>query len=128
MFDGVQSVFFFVFDVVEAANWYSKLLNLPVKYFNSDGKIKAAIIQVGRVETFFHPADAKMSPGSAGQVAYWRVNDFAKALDKANQHGATLYRGPLVIEDNRAICQMRDPFNNLFGMQGSLHSNQNSYF
>ena len=69
MFDGVQSVFFFVFDVVEAANWYSKLLNLPVKYFNSDGEIKAAIIQVGRVEMFFHPADAKMSPGSEGGTA-----------------------------------------------------------
>lgn len=60
-----------MFDVVEAANWYSNLLNLPIEYFSSDGEIQAAIIQIGEVEMLFHPADAKMSPGNAGQVAYW---------------------------------------------------------
>ena len=32
--------------------------------------------------------------------------------------GAKLYRGPLVIGNGEAICQMSDPFGNLLGLIG----------
>ncbi|MDF5719926.1 MAG: hypothetical protein PUP91_05450 [Rhizonema sp. PD37] len=59
-----------------------------------------------------------MSPGNAGQVAYWRVDNFEQALQHVQKHGARLYRGPVTIEGKQEICQMWDPFGNLFGMQG----------
>ncbi|WP_211173521.1 VOC family protein [Brasilonema bromeliae] len=120
MFKGIQAIFFFVDDVVAAATWYSKLLNAPVKYFHTDNEIRGALIEVASIDMFFHVADEKMRPGNAGQVAYWRVDDFSQAVDHAQKHGAKLYRGPLTIEENQAICQMWDPFGNLFGMQGLI--------
>lgn len=121
MFKGVRSVFFFVDNVAAAAQWYSELLELRASYFYSDGQITGALIHVGSVEMFFHLVDEKMSSGNAGQVAYWSVDDFYQALSRAQKHGAQLYRGPLVIEENQAICQMFDPFGNLFGMQGKVN-------
>ncbi|MBC1225083.1 hypothetical protein GNF10_21040 [Nostoc sp. UCD121] len=118
MFKGVQAIFFFVDDVVAAAQWYGELLNIPMNYFYIENEIRGALIHVGGVEMFFHLADEKMRPGNAGQVAYWRVDNFEQALDYAQKHGARLYRGPLAIEGQQAICQMWDPFGNLFGMQG----------
>jgi hypothetical protein len=40
-----------------------------------------------------------MHSGNAGQVAYWSVDNFEQAVDYAKQHGAKLYREPLVIEE-----------------------------
>ncbi|MGH8001021.1 MAG: VOC family protein [Brasilonema sp.] len=119
MFKGIQAIFFFVDDVV-AASWYSEFLNALVKYFHRDGEIRGALIEVSSIDLFFHVADEKMRPGNAGQVAYWRVDNFYQAVDNAQKHGAKLYRGPLTIEEKQAICQMWDPFGNLFGMQGSI--------
>lgn len=120
MFRGIQAVFYFVPDVKAAAEWYSQLLDQPVKhYFESEGKIRGALIQVGEVELFLHLADDKMQPGRAGQVAYWRVDEIEDAIERAQQYGARLYRGPIRIENNQAICQMWDQFGNLFGMQGN---------
>lgn len=121
MFRGIQAVFYFVSDTKAAAEWYSQLLDQPIKhYFESEGKIRGALIQVGDVELFFHLADEKMQPGHAGQVACWQIDGIKDAIDRAQQYGAIMYRGPLQIEDNQAICQMWDKFGNLFGMQGTI--------
>ena len=32
--------------------------------------------------------------------------------------GAVAHRGPLDIEDGQAICQLVDPYGNIFGLQG----------
>mgnify|MGYP002777733262 CR=1 FL=1 len=120
MFKSVQAIFYFVNDVVASAQWYSQLLNLPVKYFYVENEVRGASIDINGVEIFFHLTDEKMRSGNAGQVAYWRVDKFEQAVDYAKQHGAKLYRGPLVIEEQQAICQMWDPFGNLFGMQGLI--------
>jgi predicted enzyme related to lactoylglutathione lyase len=119
MFKGIQAIFFFVDDVAAASDWYSQLLNMPVKYFYLDNEIRGALINIANVEMFFHQTDDKMRSGNAGQVAYWSVDNFDQAMDRAQKHGAKLYRGPLAIENNQAICQMWDPFGNLFGLQGS---------
>jgi predicted enzyme related to lactoylglutathione lyase len=119
MFRGIQAIFYFVPDVMAAAKWYSKLIEQPVtNYFELEGEIQGVLIQIGEVDMFFHMADTKMQPGHAGQVAYWRVDHINHAIARAQQHGARLYRGPLLIENNQAICQMWDLFGNLFGMHG----------
>jgi len=32
--------------------------------------------------------------------------------------GASLYRGPMPIEDGLGMCQLADPFGNLLGLRG----------
>ena len=32
--------------------------------------------------------------------------------------GATLYRGPIAIENELFMCQVKDPFGNLIGLRG----------
>jgi predicted enzyme related to lactoylglutathione lyase len=73
---------------------------------------------VGLQEIWFHQADNKMPAGAAGQVAYWQVDNFDTALEKAKHLGAELYRGPLTRTDGQYMCQVRDPFGNLLGLIG----------
>ena len=65
--------------------------------------------------------DEKVSSGNKGTVLYWSV----AALDVANKHfrelGAKLYRGPMLIENALAMCQLQDPFGNLIGLCGEYH-------
>jgi predicted enzyme related to lactoylglutathione lyase len=114
MLQAVHSVLFFVRDVQEAAQWYADLLQDVPEYPDPN----FALFRVGGVELCFHPADAKMCSGAAGQVAYWRVADLGVALATVQARGATLYRGPLDIEDGLTICQIKDPFGNLLGLVG----------
>jgi len=60
----------------------------------------------------------KVLSGTAGTVTYWQVGDFNKAVKWACDCGGKLYRGPLDIEDEQSICQILDPFGNLFGLCG----------
>jgi predicted enzyme related to lactoylglutathione lyase len=121
MFKGIKAIFYFVPDVVAAAKWYGELIGQAnTSYFESEGEIHGALIRVGEVDMFFHTADDKMQSGHAGQVAYWHVDNIYPAIARAQHYGARLYRGPLEIEDNQAICQMWDIFGNLFGMQGRV--------
>ncbi|MEY1521689.1 hypothetical protein [Providencia manganoxydans] len=32
--------------------------------------------------------------------------------------GAKLYRGPMLIDSNKRMCQFEDPFGNLIGLKG----------
>jgi len=60
-----------------------------------------------------------MPAGAAGQVAYWQVEYFDDALERAKHQGAELYRGPLKREeDGQYMCQVKDPFGNLIGLVG----------
>jgi hypothetical protein len=46
MFKGVKAIFFFVNDVVVAAQWYSELLNIPMNYFYVENEIRGASIDI----------------------------------------------------------------------------------
>jgi predicted enzyme related to lactoylglutathione lyase len=108
----VERVVFFVEDVDEAVAWYRQVL---------DGEVDRTglpTVVAGEVELGFHPADAKTPAGVGGAVAYCRVDSLDMALDRFTSAGATLYRGPLTIEDGRRICQVRDPFGNVLGTTG----------
>ena len=41
------------------------------------------------------------------------------ALDHFKGIGAALYRGPMQIEDNLWMCQVRDPWGNCIGLRGT---------
>jgi uncharacterized protein len=115
MFKGVVEIMYFVPNRREAANWYAHLLGTTITYLDIRDYF---FIRVGLQEIWFHEADNKMPAGAAGQVAYWQVEIFDTALEKAKHLGAELYRGPLKRIDGQYMCQVRDPFGNLFGLIG----------
>lgn len=114
MFQSVHSVMFFVPDVEKACVWYSRLLALEPIYLVEG----FPVLRIGGVELCFHKADSKVSSGRAGAVTYWRVASFDQAMANAESMGGSVYRGPLEIEDGNSICQILDPFGNLFGLTG----------
>lgn len=100
----------------EAARWYAALTGQPILTLEDPEHF---FIRVGPQEIGFLTADSKTPAGTAGQVAYWRVPDFDAMTAHAARLGASLYRGPLDRGDGLWMCQMRDPFGNLFGFIGA---------
>ena len=115
MFKYVAEIMYFVADRHAAAEWYSSLFEIEITYLENSEHF---FISVGEQEIWFHQSDDKVPSGAAGHVAYWQVTDFNKAIDRATNLGATLYRGPLDRQDETYMCQMKDPDGNLIGLIG----------
>jgi hypothetical protein len=108
------SVVYFVKDPQAAAFWYAKHLfgDAPVQEESGFFWLDAGSIEVG-----FHPSDQK-NPAGGGAVVYWQVENFSSSRDLMLQSGCESWRGPLAISPKRVICQLRDPFGNIFGLDG----------
>lgn len=77
---------------------------------------------VGDVQIEIVQADSKVGSGPSGTVVYWRVEHFEETLAHFQELGATLYRGPMRIEQGQAMCQVRDPWGNCIGLRGPIRS------
>ncbi len=103
-------------DTKAALTWYlaafaqSKLVRLPE--FNFE------YLDVNGIYIEIVPADEKVAAGAAGTVVYWEVDNFQLSFEHLISIGAILYRGPMKIENNRQMCQLKDPFGNLIGIRG----------
>ena len=109
---GVDEVLFFVPDVQNAKPWYVNLLG-EEPYF--DDKNYCAFNLAGTT-IGIHPNDNKTSSGVAGQVTYWRVSEIQKTIAHFQSHGCHLFRGPIFSIDKAWICQLIDPFGNVWGL------------
>lgn len=114
MFRSVRSVFLFVTDIRQSAEWYGKLLGYPPRFEEE----RFVLFDVGPTQLCFHLADTKSPVVTGGCVAYWWVDDFAGAVARAEALGGRLYRGPILAEPEVRICQILDPFGNVFGLEG----------
>jgi predicted enzyme related to lactoylglutathione lyase len=61
--------------------------------------------------------DERAPSGVAGSVVYWGVDDFDHRLEYLISIGASLFRGPIEINGKLRICQVKDPFGNVFGIR-----------
>lgn len=108
---GLAEVLMFVPDVQAAKPWYAGLLgSAPI--FDAEGY--CAFRLAGSV-LGLHPSDEKNTPGT-GQVTYWRVADIQRMIAHFEAHGCHKYRGPILGVDQVWVCQMQDPFGNLWGL------------
>lgn len=105
-------ILFFVPDVRKAQAWYSDLLDAPL-IVEDDGYC-SFLVDTTRVG--LHPADAKSPSGAGGEVAYWRVQHLQEAVVYFEDHGCQMYRGPICGIDGIYVCQMKDPFGNVWGL------------
>lgn len=107
------NVFYFVRDLDAAVAWYSARLGIE------PDRRAAQLVMFdlpGSVLTL-HVADEFNQPGPAGTVPYWTVADVDAVVTEWTRHGAIAHRGPKTIMTGERLCQLLDPFGNLFGVR-----------
>ena len=111
---GVTNVFYFVADLTAASDWYRELLGAdPV-----ETQPQLVTFLVGAVRLTLHREDEFNSvAGPKGTVAYWGVSDVDEIVAWCVARGATAHRGPKTIFTGERLCQLQDPFGNLFGVR-----------
>ncbi|WP_053958834.1 VOC family protein [Sulfobacillus thermosulfidooxidans] len=111
MLQGVDEVVFFVKDIEEVKRWIQNLLQCPVVFESPE----YCAVLVGNTKIGLHLRDEKNSGTGSGQVAYWHVHDMEHVIKKFQDAGCRLYRGPIRGMDGPMVCQMQDPFGNIWG-------------
>ena len=114
--DIVCAVMVHVPDTAAALAWYRRAFpEAKVARIEEDD---FEYLQVGQVCIELVNADEKVGSGAAGSVVYWEVEDLDSRLRHLVACGATLYRGPINIENGRRMCQVQDPWRNCIGLRG----------
>ena len=112
----IYAVLVHVSDVERAAAWYAQVFPEAVPTVPSDSCMRG--FSIGDVQLELVPADEKCSSGAAGSVVYWAVADLKEVLGRLASLGVTPYRGPMKIESNHGMAQVRDPWGNCIGLRG----------
>lgn len=101
-------------DLVASKEWYSKALGVS-PWLDTENYVE---FRTGQSSLALAPVDEKSPFSKGGQVAYWRVHELESGITHFVSQGAKVYRGPLDIDNGEAICQIEDPFGNIFGLIG----------
>ncbi|WP_353242987.1 VOC family protein [Providencia sp.] len=103
-------------DVQAGLAWYQQAFPQAIAEYLPE--FDFTLLHVGDFTIEVVQADEKVSEGKKGTVLYWQVDNFALAFEYFTQLGAKLYRGPMLIDGNKQMCQFVDPFGNLLGIKG----------
>jgi predicted enzyme related to lactoylglutathione lyase len=107
------NVFYFVSDLAAATAWYSARLNAePVTR-----TAQLAMFDLDGTTLTVHQADEFNQPGPSGTVPYWTVPDVDAVVAEWGKYGTIAHRGPKTIMTGERLCQLLDPFGNLFGVR-----------
>jgi predicted enzyme related to lactoylglutathione lyase len=72
---------------------------------------------VGGLRLTLHESDEYNTPGPSGVSAYWTVDDLDACVADWTAHGAVAHRGPKTVFTGERLCQLLDPFGNLFSLR-----------
>ncbi|MGZ4135147.1 MAG: VOC family protein [Tumebacillaceae bacterium] len=108
----IEEVLFFVPNVSEAKSWYMGLLDANPTFDDPN----YCAFRLGGVMIGLHPSDAKTAADVAGQIVYWRCANLDSTIAHFLAHGCAIFRGPIVGVDGPKICQVKDPFGNVWGL------------
>jgi len=109
----IGNVFYFVADLETAADWYEERLGRePVI---RRGALVA--FDIDGVRLTIHSQDDYNSPGPAGSSPYWTVPNVDEFVEDWTAHGASAHRGPKTVSTGERLCQLLDPFGNLFSVR-----------
>lgn len=111
----IDGVMYFASEPLKLLEWYAGLFSVDIRRIQD---IEFTYLDVNGFIIEVHSADGKNKPGKNGQVTYWHVPDFESFVAKAIAMGASVYRGPIDIEDNKKMAQLLDPSGNLIGIRG----------
>ena len=105
-------------NVDDALSWYKKAF--PAATEEPIAESKVAVLNLNGFYLEIVPADNKVGYGKSGTVMYFSVKDLKQLISRFEAIGATLYRGPINIENGLSMCQLEDPFGNLIGFRGKF--------
>jgi predicted enzyme related to lactoylglutathione lyase len=108
----------FAADIHAVAAWWAAAFGVERVEVEPDASGDFVFFDAGGLELSVHPADPDKNPLGGTPVVYFSVASLATAREQLIEHGATPHRGPLVVDAGRSICQLRDPFRNVFGLDG----------
>ncbi|EHT4943454.1 Glyoxalase-like domain protein [Vibrio vulnificus] len=111
------AVLVYVPDVETGLQWYQQAFPEAVPIHLPD--FDFTVLDVNGFSIEIVQSDDKVSEGKKGTVLYWSVGDLSVALSRFEALGASLYRGPMEIENGLSMCQLEDPFGNLIGLRGA---------
>ncbi len=119
-FSGIAQIVVFVDKPAAAASFWAELFD--ARHRLADG---GALVELDFAELFFHPVDREKTasgeeknPRGASTVVYLAVEELEAARERLLAAGCEAWRGPIEIEDGRRICQVRDPFGTVWGLDG----------
>ena len=81
---------------------------------------RLVVFHVAGVRLTLHRLDEFNTVGPAGVAAYWTVADVDDVVADWVAHGATAHRGPKDVSTGERLCQLLDPFGNLFCVRQEL--------
>ena len=117
---GIAQIVVFVEEPPAAARFWAEALDAQHRL--ADG---GALVELAFAELFFHPADQERTPWGeeknprgGSTVVYLAVDDLNETRERLLAVGCEPWRGPIEIEDGRRICQVRDPFGTVWGLDG----------
>jgi predicted enzyme related to lactoylglutathione lyase len=117
MFLGLRTVVYHVSNLEEAKRWYSKVSGVE-PYFDEPFYVG---FNVGGFELGLDPAPQAESPGSAGAVAYWGVENCHAAFEALLAAGAKAEQEPQEVGGGIIHAFVRDPWGNVLGVIENPH-------
>lgn len=117
----VSSVVLFNEDWEAVAHWWARLTGRPLVRFP-----RSASIDLAGVEIVFSPTDDR-NPMGGSPLPYLEVPDFDEARRELAGWGCLEMHRPLWVQGHRQITQFRDPFGNIFGLEGPLERPEDTW-
>ncbi len=112
----IRAIMIFAADTAEQCRWWAENLANRAERHVEDGVFWW--FELDGVEVGFHPADTQKNPVGGSPVVYWSVGDLDAERSRLLRAGCKPHRGPLQVDASRKICQLVDPFGNIFGLDG----------
>lgn len=114
----VSALMLFAEDTRAVAEWWAAAFGVERVEVDRHAQGDFVFFDASGFEFGVHMADPDMNPLGGTPVVYFSVPSVATARGRLIEHGALPHRGPLVVGAGRSICQLRDPFGNIFGLDG----------
>jgi predicted enzyme related to lactoylglutathione lyase len=116
MIKGLGTVIYGVPDLARARAWYAKAFQQE-PYFDQPFYVG---FNVAGYELGLDP-NARRTPGDAGGLAYWRVDDVDAAVTHFTDAGGTIVAAPMEVGEGIKVATVADPFGNAIGLIQNPH-------
>ena len=114
----ITALMLFAEDTHAVAEWWSAAFGVGRVETEEHAQGDFVFFDASGVEFGVHAEDPRENPVGGTPVPYWSVSSLGSARDRLLAVGATPHRGPLQVTPERWVCQLRDPFGNVFGLDG----------
>ena len=114
----VTALMLFAEDTHAVARWWATAFGVERLEVETHPQGDFVFFDASGIEFGVHAADPDKNPVGGSPVVYLSASSVSGAREQLMELGATAHRGPLVVDGARSICQLRDPFGNVFGLDG----------